>query len=165
MTSIIALPLILIAIAIMSINNEAEKLLQIGDYIEFGTYNEEPILWRIINFDEEGFPLLFSEYIITYKSFDGRELESKKKESDLRYMHGSNRWYNSNLREWLNSNDLSVNYTTYPPVKKALRYEFNPYDKEPGFFTNFTDLERSVIKNTPCYFNKKIRSVSVLSKF
>jgi hypothetical protein len=80
-------------------------------------------------------------------------------------MHGSNRWYNSNLREWLNSNDLSVNYTTYPPVKKALRYEFNPYDKEPGFLTNFTDLERSVIKNTPCYFNKKIRSVSVLSKF
>ncbi|MCT4509700.1 MAG: DUF6273 domain-containing protein [Tepidibacter sp.] len=48
-----------------------EKAINIGDYILFGTYNEEPIIWRIINKDDDGDLLLWSEYIISYKAFDG----------------------------------------------------------------------------------------------
>jgi hypothetical protein len=33
-------------------------------------YYNEPILWRVINIDKDGDPLLFSEHILCLKAFD-----------------------------------------------------------------------------------------------
>ncbi|TCO68096.1 hypothetical protein [Marinisporobacter balticus] len=41
--------------------------LKTGDYIQFGKYNAVPILWRVINIDEDGDSLLFSDKIICFK--------------------------------------------------------------------------------------------------
>ena len=42
--------------------------IEIGDYILFGTYNDEPILWRVINKDTQNGLLLWSDKIITIKA-------------------------------------------------------------------------------------------------
>lgn len=39
--------------------------LKIGDYIQFGRYQGEHILWRVIDIDDEGDPLLLADEIIT----------------------------------------------------------------------------------------------------
>lgn len=129
-----------------------EKAINIGDYILFGTYNEEPIIWRIINKDDDGDLLLWSEYIISYKAFDGAESGRWKETGGIytndceRQMYGSNRWYNSNLRQWLNSDRKRVNYTTQPPISSAIRKGYNAYDDEAGFLFGFTSKEKRSIK-------------------
>ncbi|TCT17064.1 S-layer family protein [Natranaerovirga pectinivora] len=138
---------------------QAKSTFEIGDYIEFGRYNGEPILWRIIHIDDEGAPLLWSENIITYKPFDsalsgefgvtksGKDLWNNRissTEKERREAYGSNRWSTSNLREWLNSEDFNVNYTTHPPTESAVIR--NAYSHEPGFLSHFTYEERGAIK-------------------
>lgn len=44
--------------------------LQIGDIIEFGTYLNAPIQWRVVNITPEGYPLIVTEYAIDLKAFD-----------------------------------------------------------------------------------------------
>jgi hypothetical protein len=57
-----------------------------GDYISFGKYNSESIIWRMIEEDSESC-LLLSDKNLCLKPFDGE----------------SGRWSESQLREWLNS--------------------------------------------------------------
>lgn len=124
---------------------EAKGLLQVGDYIYFGQYNGQPILWRVINLDQDGDPLLFSEDIITYKAFDGAEGTDYTADND-RKKSGSNRWSNSNIREWLNSESRTITFSTSPPVKSTVLDEYNAYDNEQGFLYGFTPEERDAIK-------------------
>lgn len=141
-----------LSLSIVSNAAETQQTLAIGDYIEFGAYNDEPVLWRVIHIDEEGDPLLFSEYIISYKSFDAMELDLVvESESDTRrHRFGSNRWSNSNLREWLNSSEETVAFSTHPPTRspEAVLRGLNAYANEPGFLTNFTQCEKEAIKET-----------------
>ena len=44
----------------------AAEHLKAGDYVQFGRYLNEPIIWRVIHVDETG-PLLFAENILTFK--------------------------------------------------------------------------------------------------
>jgi hypothetical protein len=124
-----------------------------GDYIYFGKYNNNPILWRVINLDNDGDPLLWSEYILCNKTYDAAESgiygqtgENPYTTDRNRQKYGSNKWENSNIREWLNSADQKVKWTTQPPTKDAV-YR-NPYDTEAGFLTNFTEKEKNAIKST-----------------
>lgn len=116
--------------------------LKIGDYIRFGTYNGQPVQWRVINLDKTAAPLLFSENIISIKCFDAKEANSS---DEKRKKYGSNFWINSNIREWLNSAARTVNYSTSPPTKEGLCYK-NDFSSEPGFLTNFTAGEQKLIK-------------------
>lgn len=119
-----------------------------GDYIIFGKYNDERIVWRIININSDKSLLLCSEKIISFKPFDGAESGVTAKADDTsktdlnRQRYGSNSWGNSNLREWLNSSDRRVNYSTMPPVKNAVYGKVNSYVNEPGFLYKFTASER-----------------------
>ncbi|MCR4429639.1 MAG: DUF6273 domain-containing protein [Tepidanaerobacteraceae bacterium] len=123
-----------------------------GDYVLFGAYKGEKLLWRVINVDNEGNPLLWSEYAIGKKAFDAAESGIIRSQGgtyslDLqRQKWGSNRWENSNIREWLNSADQKVNWTTQPPKANALWKGSNPYDEEPGFLAGFTQRERELLK-------------------
>ncbi len=128
-----------------SLNLQAQTILSIGDYVYFGQYNGQPILWRVIQLDQEGDPLFFSERIISYKAFDAAENEQFTKEKDRR-VSGSNRWFNSNIREWLNSESPFVTYTSTAPTGEHLLDGHNAYEQEPGFLSLFTSKDREAIK-------------------
>lgn len=121
------------------------QTLGVGDYVEFGGYYGEPIIWRVVAI-ENGNPLLFSERILSLKAFDSKggpreELDSQRAD------FGTNFWYQSTLRKWLNSSDSSGNvfssYPHNPPSEENV--SDNPYDKEPGFLANFTKAEQDLI--------------------
>lgn len=67
-------------------SGNGELTLHTGDYVAFGKYNDQPILWKVIKIDD-GRPLLWSVYSLCFKSFDDN----------------SNLWDTSKLRQWLNS--------------------------------------------------------------
>lgn len=143
--------------------------LKVGDYIRFGNYNGQPVDWRVINIDEDGKPLLFATKIISVKPFSaaqsgafnqtshGRKFDVRKDYSEiykdytaeeLRQMKGSNNWYRSSLRDWLNSSEKRVKYLSAPPSANAVSggYRTNSYDDEPGFLYNFSSEELNLIK-------------------
>ncbi len=138
-------------------NNTTEQTismddLKIGDYIEFGKYDEQPILWRVIHIDEDGNPLIFSDRIISLKSFDSMgdyHKNIKRKEG------GSSYWKDSNIRQWLNSSENAgeIKWIQNSPNKENICTftdgEKNfAYDKEKGFLAdgNFSEVDRSIIK-------------------
>lgn len=124
--------------------------IKVGDYVNFGTYYDEPILWKCV--DTDNGTMLISEYIICMKAYDAPESgqwgkTKGKSTKDLdRQQYGSKDWKTSNIREWLNSAADRVNFSTQPPVKAAILKEENSYVEEPGFLKNFTKAERSNIK-------------------
>ncbi len=121
--------------------------LKIGDYIQFGKYYDEPILWRVIHKDDEGDPILFSDKIISIKAFDAAGPNHINSNSD-RYKSGSNNYEHSNLRQWLNNSYNAVSWNQNSPNKENLENGNNAYGKEKGFLAdgNFTTTEREWIK-------------------
>ncbi|MTI66071.1 MAG: GGDEF domain-containing protein [Firmicutes bacterium] len=99
---------------------------KIGDYVNFGSYNNKPLTWRIINKDNNGI-LLFCDKIIEIKSFDTT----------------NNYWPRSNVRTWLNSNKVKVNY--YHREENNNFFNFNDYENQAGFLKEFTNKEMDLI--------------------
>ena len=111
-----------------------ELVINIGDYVLMGTYNEEPILWRCVDKDANG-PLMLSDKILTFKAFAARAsyptyptyADGTNQRDDLNYftrvpwdapmgflphqraVDGSNIWETSALRSWLNSEATAGN--------------------------------------------------------
>ena len=76
------------------LNTSQNKELGNGQYIQMGTYNGEPILWRCIEDSSSDEMLLFSDKILCFKNFDEK----------------SNEWKTSKLRLWLNSTSSTDKY-------------------------------------------------------
>lgn len=125
---------------------EQLKVLKIGEYIEFGKYYNEPIIWECVSKNENGI-LLLSKYIICLKAFDSAESGKCDIGNSDEEKMGSNKWEISNLREWLNSEDTVVKYTTQAPIQSAIDdpTTVNEYVDEPGFLTNFSQYEKKQI--------------------
>ncbi len=126
----------------------AEKI-KVGDYVLFGSYYDEPILWKCV--DTENGVMLLSEYILCMKAYDAAESGERcfeggsyTKNVDAQRF-GSEIWKTSNIREWLNSDKQEVKYSTQPPVAPAVLNGANAYADEAGFLTNFTKGERKNI--------------------
>jgi hypothetical protein len=134
---------------------QASYRLKIGDYVQFGRYNDHPILWRAIedsaNPDAEvgdvvaANILLFSNRIIGNKPFDAAGPHG---DFEVRDMDGSNLWLTSNLRAWLNSSAKAGEViwpNGNPPITSKVMS--NGYADEKGFLAdgNFTEYERSII--------------------
>ncbi|MSU00254.1 Ig-like domain-containing protein [Tissierella pigra] len=137
-------------ISIVVTPESTENGIKIGDYIEFGKYYNKPILWRVININEDGSPMLIADKILTLKAFDAKG-ENTVGRDDLwnsRKQYGSNLWQTSTLRQWLNSADMKVDYKYNIPTKENVLY--NAYDDEKGFLANgnFSEEERSLILNS-----------------
>ncbi|MBU1868987.1 MAG: hypothetical protein KJ818_00820 [Candidatus Omnitrophica bacterium] len=130
--------------------------LKIGDYIQFGQYTGQPILWRVIadsaNSDAKagdnisGDPMLFSDKVLCLKAFDAA---GDHEDSAGRNEKGSNYWGTSDLRSWLISFSPSggvVWLDGSPP--EAEKVDSNEYANEKGFLAdgNFTEYERSLVK-------------------
>ena len=116
---------------------------QKGDYIQMGTYNGAPLLWRYITLDiwrdygknlQEGYKnqskiedILYSDQILCFKPYDVADGEEEL----------SNSWDEASLREWLNST-----------AERDAAYD------EKGFLGegNFTRDERNAMKKTDVPF-------------
>lgn len=137
---------------------------KVGEYVLFGKYCGEPILWKCV--DNSSGSMLVSEYVLCEKAYDAAESGVSGEGSDAIQIMGSNVWSNSNLREWLNSEDQKVVYSTMPPTKKAVN-SVNPvtdngYADEAGFLNNFTQDE--IKKILPVAHNDVTDKVFILSK-
>ncbi len=112
-----------------------------GSYISFGSYQGEPILWRVIGSNAFGDPMLYSEHIIDYMAFDNAFWMAN---TDKNY--GNNYWAASDLRTWLNSQTEYVKYDKDGgPTSGTVKDGWNSYDREPGFLYGFTEEERTAI--------------------
>ncbi len=149
--------------------------IELGDYVQMGTYYGEPILWRCVAFekisgyDEAGYPiidstdtvteyqdgylpLLLSDKIICLKPYDAATSANSGTGSHSRSSYGSrsyggsNCWYDSNIRSWLNSDAYGVDWICgNPPLDTYVHNGYNDYAFEAGFLTNFTDDEVNAI--------------------
>ena len=126
--------------------------LKAGDTIVFGTYNGTKIKWTIFDTldKEKGFVTVGSLASPAGKMiFDQPENASGNPNPiSQRKSFGNNRYYLSNIRQWLNSNKpknewwtASHDYDTAPPYKS-----WN------GFMYEITDYEKSIIvpKSVKC---------------
>ncbi len=66
---------------------KASKKIEIGEYVYFATFENKQILWRVINIDKKGNPMLWSWRSLTSRDFDEYE---------------GNNWKTSSIRKWLN---------------------------------------------------------------
>lgn len=122
--------------------------LQVGDYVQMGTYYGDPILWRCVDIDDNG-PLMLSDKILCLKPYDvpGDNQSGSHARYEGRKTSASSYWKDSNIRCWLNS-DAEAGDVEWlcgnPP--SAEHTEYNAYDDEAGFLNQFTELEKSVMK-------------------
>lgn len=128
----------------------AEMSINIGEYVQMGTYYGQPILWRCVDIDENG-PLMLSDKILCIKAYDagGSDTSGSHGREPGRESYGSNYWADSNIRSWLNSTASAGNVEWLcgnPPVADELYNVYNAYDDEAGFLSNFTESERNAMK-------------------
>lgn len=138
---------------------------ELGDRITFGSYNGEPIEWRIVHIsDDKTQAVVISDKILTMKAFDAAEggkynsyngedhWRTRPEEIDediQRAIRGDNRWELSNIRTWLNSDREMVSYSDQAPISQAMSERRNGYHTEAGFLNGFTDEELSAVAVTP----------------
>lgn len=110
--------------------------IQIGEHIQLGKYNNEPIIWQYVADDENG-SLMLSDDILCKKIFGA-----------------NNFWAESLVRKWLNSDvaEGEVNWVEQLgvlPEREEYALKNLPYEEEKGFLhkDNFSRRERSVIKS------------------
>lgn len=114
-------------------------------------YNGVPITWLVggHNHYATNQTVLVSKKIITLKAFDAKEPTNT---NASRASYGNNRYGYSNLRQWLNSDKTSwyspQHSADAPPTNENLSSNYNEYDAEAGFLTNFSVDLRNALLNT-----------------
>lgn len=143
---VLVISLLIPTTSLMFTVNAQDNSIKVGDTITLGTYNGKDIVWICVLIDENG-PLMMTKDVLCKKAYDAAGV-STQYHSDgwgyIRKQYGSNCWYDSSLRQWLNSNEENVSYTHCPP--NSSNVTTNPYDTEAGFLTNFTASEKNLIK-------------------
>ena len=100
------------------INTKNKVEIMVGDYIKFGRYNYEDIVWQVINKEDDRLFLL-STNIVEYKEFGG-------------YAN----WKNSSIREFLNNEYIFLKDFTdlekslIIPVDNQYLYGNSPYEPD-----------------------------------
>lgn len=113
------------------------ELFSVGDYITMGTYNNEDILWRVVDIDPENGPLVVSDKGLTKREYDAKGTNAQGSHARAVRESGSDYWADSNIRDWLNSDSDTMEYTCG---------NLPSYSQEKGFLTNFSDAEKAAIK-------------------
>jgi hypothetical protein len=116
------------------------------------TYNGAVIRWVVGHQDTaNGRTKLVTERLITLKCFDAKEPSNPN--SDRR-SSGNNRYSQSNIDQWLNSAAgagawYSARHSYDAPPNNANVYSnYNEYDAEAGFLSNFEESFRNAILDT-----------------
>ena len=130
----------------------AETGVQLGDYIQLGSYDGEPILWRCVSVDENG-PLMLSDKVLCDSMpYDAQTSENSvsgsHRRSSYRSKYGSNHWRDSDMRSWLNSDADAgqVKWLCGNPPKDGYIMGGGAYDGKAGFLNGFTPDEAAAIK-------------------
>ncbi|MDE7266991.1 MAG: hypothetical protein K2N89_05960 [Lachnospiraceae bacterium] len=156
-----AIALMLLLVFGYKARQEMLSRLSPGDEVTFGTYLDEPIVWRVLKV-ERNHAVLVSDQILTMKAFDAAEsgvyalddtggkwlIDDKRTLENLEmqeYTHGTNDWSRSDIRTWLNSNHVNVVYEGNGPAGKSMAEEKNGYLFEAGFLSGFSDKEQEAI--------------------
>ena len=129
-----------------------EAGVQLGDYIQLGRYDGEPILWRCVGVDENG-PLMLSDRVLCDSMpYDAQTSENSDsgshRRSGYRSKYGSNHWRDSDMRSWLNSDAGAgqVEWLCGNPPKDEYILGGGAYDGKAGFLNGFTPDEAAAIK-------------------
>lgn len=155
----------IIGIKIHNIRHSIKYTVAVGDTITFGSYNDEPVNWRVLKLsDDRNRAVLISAEVLTMKAydapeggkynwFDGTDYWSQESEADTdmnlqTLVRGNNNWSVSNIRTWLNSADEVVTYADQAPAATAMAERKNGYQNETGFLYGFTDDELAAITDT-----------------
>lgn len=117
-------------------------------------YYGKPIVFQIIDKNHAGYPAnsvtLITERIITLKAFDAKEPSNPNTD---RQNYGNNRYAHSNIRQWLNK-DTSPWYVAQhsydaPPNNSNVWSNYNEYEAEAGFLSNFSaELKSKLLLTT-----------------
>lgn len=118
-------------------------------------YNSQPIIWQIMEHGHSGDPsgstALITEKIITLKCFDA--IEASNSDSN-RKSYGNNRYLYSNIKQWLNSTASAGNWyaaqhsADAAPTNANVYNNYNEYDQEAGFLSNFSSQFKSALLTT-----------------
>ena len=79
----------------------------IGNTISFGIYEDKPLRWFVINIDENGDMVLFSERILKRDSYNA-------------VASIATTWENSDIRKWLNEDFLNETFPELSPQRSIL---------------------------------------------
>lgn len=127
------------------------------------TYNGNPILFKVLEHGHAGDPdsstALIAKNIITLKCFDAIEASNS---DNNRKQYGNNRYLYANIRQWLNSRAAAGAWYSAQhsadaaPTNANVWTNYNEYDREAGFLTNFSEkmyaalltVTKRVAKNT-----------------
>ncbi len=130
-----------------------------GSWVRLGTRRGEPILWTVLRKRDAKTTVLLARQVLAFLAFD-----TIGKQGD----DGDNRWRDSTLRHWLNSEAASgkVDFGPHPPPS-ADHIETDPafdletrsfsrrpdvehaYDREAGFLHEWSSQERAVLVEAP----------------
>lgn len=107
-------------------------------------YYGKPIVWKIADKNNQGYPAdsitLITDKVIALKGFDAMEPNNN---DSSRKSYGNNIYKFSNIRQWLNANGenwyKAQHEADQAPTANYFWDKHNPYDKEAGFLTNFSD--------------------------
>lgn len=143
---------------------------QTGDTLILGSYNGEPIQWRVLRLEEQDglyTAVLVSRQILTMKAFDTaesgkynhdetRDYISRESPADTdpklqAYVRGNSSWRDSNIRTWLNAETEVVSYKGQAPAASAMSELRNGYQNEPGFLYQFTKEELEILVERECF--------------
>ncbi len=143
-----------------------------GATVVFGTYNGEPIEWRVLRVSADGKEaVVVAKHILTMKAFDAAESgkynfydgrdywgeDISDEDISLQYqLRGNSQWSVSNIRTWLNATEENVKYADQKPNAAAMSGLQNGYDAEAGFLSNFSEEELQAILLTDVVTNGEI---------
>ncbi len=156
---------LILSILIFKLNTPSIPEYNLGETVVFGSYNGEPIEWRLLKLSDDGKEaILISSDIISMKAYDaaeggnfnsldGEDYWSKDTPADYDYdlqiqVRGNNDWSTSNIRTWLNSESEVVTYEDQAPLSHAMSEGYNGYHNEAGFLNGFTDEELNALVET-----------------
>ena len=64
----------------LSLQANSKPNIQIGDYVKMGTYNGNSILWRCVDFDENG-ALMLSDKLLDTLAYDAKTNDNSNSKS------------------------------------------------------------------------------------
>jgi len=113
---------------------------------------ENPCEFLVAAQDHPGYggTTLLAKNVIDVRCFDAKEPDKPGKQLfDSEADFGSNDYATSNIHQWLNSEDADWYVAQHkydcPPAPEYLRYGEQPYDKMPGYLSNFSAKFRQQI--------------------
>ena len=135
----------------VSVQASSKPNIQIGDYVKMGTYNGKSVLWRCVDFDDNG-ALMLSDKLVDTFAYDAKTNDNSNSKSHSRSYkrddYGSNYWRDSNMRSWLNSTATAgkVDWLCGNPPKDGYVSGTSAYNNKAGFLNEFSKAEIAAMK-------------------